>query len=107
MPMVIENNTSDPVDYDVGVEGDGNIMTQGDKSAFQCPTQPKIKVPTSPNYTYELSEAGVSLRHIFLITPVLGHQTMIIVPNATESQDTVKLEETTVGGKKYYRVNLA
>lgn len=109
MAIVIENNTSEPVDYDVSVEGGGTNMDDESKSSFVCPKKPKIKVSTTPDYSYTLSDsgAGVSLRHIFLITPPLGHQTMIIVPDAVPGQDNVKLQETTVGGKKYYRVDLA
>lgn len=116
--MIIDNDTDEPVDYDVDNGGGGGNLRTLDATAtsepgppaFVCPMQPKFRLgprnanPPRNKVDLDLSQSTQSHRLIFLITPAGGQQTMLIVPSVPPGTSNVKIE---TDGSGYYRAVLS
>lgn len=117
--MDIQNDTNEPVDYDIDTGGGGGGAvayvadagtedTTNGPPAFVCPMEPKFRLGPKGNpnakVSFDLSQQTRDHRLIFLITPTSGQQTMLVVPSVPPGTSTVKVETSGAG---FYRAVLS
>ena len=102
MPVVIENNSSDPVDYDVSIEGGGNMIDPALAGSISAGL-PRFLLRPGSSMTYDFSEAGVA-RHRFLIQSGSAETTHIELRNVPTTVAIVALDSAESGGETFYRI---
>lgn len=100
--MDIDNDTNQPVDYDVII---GPISAESASGSFAVVAQPRFRIPAGGSMVYELSTSG-SLNHYFLIVDDGAQAKTVIELKDAPSDKNVKLRSTVTEGKTYYSAQL-
>lgn len=108
--MLIDNDTDDPVDYDIDVAGGGSGGMNMDKDMAGSFTvapgsAPKFRIPARSQWSLELADPSGICRHIFEIDDGTQTRTVIELRDAPGT-DSVRLKQTEHGGERYYRASL-
>lgn len=110
--MLIENDTSEPVDYDIDVAGGGNGMMVDPTSGTFVVGKPRFSIAKNGGLLdFQLSDdgTGVSCRHIFLINDTIAGTpatTVVEMQDAPAEMNHVSLKSTEVNGQTFYRIEL-
>lgn len=100
--MDIQNDTNQPVDYDIQLDGGGQGMTAESGNDCFCGT-PKFRIKGGGKMSFSLAPGSTSVNHVFLINPDTSTPTLVELRGAPTNQNA-KLMEAEDEGIAFYTV---